>query len=141
MMSPGRTKTPSMPSIPCQRRLNSGNLDSIDFLVTGMRLHSNSSSSPALKDYFSNKYTVKAKSLDVDAEELPKSESSRCEKSRSDVDALSAVDLQRQHSLEGLSFERKHLLPFVKEASPSVYGHHPVVEPEPLLEKRVGIHR
>ncbi|XP_065059496.1 cytosolic carboxypeptidase 1-like [Rhopilema esculentum] len=139
MMSPGRTKTPSMPSIPCQR--TSGNLDGIDFLVTGMRLHSNSSSSPALKDYLSNKYAAKAKCLDTDAEDLPKSEISRCEKSRSDVDALSAVDLQRQHSLEGFSFERKHLLPFVKEASPSVYGHHPVVDPEPLLEKRVGIHR
>ena len=65
----------------------------------------------------------------------------RCGKPRSLSNALSALDLERRRANDDDDIEMKHILPFVKEAAPGIYGHYPVIEPEPLLEKKPGVHR
>ena len=140
--SPSRCKTPSMPLIPSQRTFNSTNFESMDLLGKGMHLRNSCVSTPSLRDLLNSRYSPSCREI-LDEDNIERTSTSRCEKPRSVTDALSAIDLQqrRGNDDDDDDIEKKHLLPFVKEAAPGVYGHYPVVEPEPLLEKKPGIHR
>ena len=137
-----RQKTPSMPSIPLQRTTNSSSLDTVDLLVKGMHLRKDCSSSPALRELVDSRCSP-THHQSQGQERFDRSCTANFPRPRSASNSLSAFDLQKQRATEeddddiGL----KHILPFVKEASPAIYGHHPLFDPEPLLEKKPGIHR
>ena len=128
-----------MPLIQSQRTANSCSLDGMDLLVRGMQLRSDCNSSPSLRELLSSKYSPSSnrRQGQDEVDEIP----SHSGKSRCETDALSAFDLQQRRDNDDDDIEIKHILPFVKEAAPGIYGHYPVVEPEPLLEKKPGIHR
>ena len=130
-------KTPSMPSIAPPRTVSSNNLESVDFFVKGMRMQNGFSSTPSIRDLVVPRCVSNRNGQDPSESVIV----ARSEKPRLLLGALSAVDLQHQHNSDCDDIELKHVLPFVKEAAPGVFGHYPVIEPEPLLEKKPGIHR
>ena len=140
LTSPPRTKSPSMPSIPCLRAHNFSEVDAVDFMVKGIRLQKIRSSSPSLKE------SANGKCPNMTTQNYDSSISDRCiapriEEVRSNMDALSSSILGQQPSSKDGSENMRHVLPFVKKASPIMHGHYPVLEPEPLLEKKAGLHR
>lgn len=140
LTSPPRTKMPIMSSIPILRTHNFNELDSIDFMVKGIRLQNSRNSSPSLGRCAGGKYPTKT------TQNRDSSLSDRCitpiiEKVRSNMDVIPSSNLERQPTPNDSSENIRHMLPFVKQASPIIHGHYPVVEPEPLLEKRAGLHR
>ena len=121
--------------------MNSSSLDTVDLLVKGMHLRKDCSSSPSLRELVdSNCSPTHYHSQGQDRRD--RSCTLNLPRPRSASNALSALDSQHRRTTEddddiGL----KHILPFVKKAAPAIYGHHPLFEPEPLLEKKPGIHR
>eukprot|EP00794_Sanderia_malayensis_P009853 gene9853-10864_t len=132
-------RTPSMPCIPVVH----GNITDqpIDLAIKGLRFNTSSSSSPAL-----NMFMKHAPQPDDQIPELILQEhtmTSKCLKNSGYVEMTTRLDKQEQSCVDGkLELNCiEHVLPFVKRAAPDLYGHYPMAQPEPLLEKKAWLHR
>ena len=140
LTSPPRTRSPSMPSIPSLQTHNFDEVDAVDFMVKGIQLQKGPSLSPSFKESASGK-CPNSTTQNYDSSISDRCIAPRIEEVCSNLDALSSSILGQRPSSDDGSENTKHILPFVKTASPVIYGHNPVLEQEPLLEKKAGLHR
>ncbi len=134
--SPQKKRIPSMPFMPV---IHSNTPDPLDFTVKGSKIPG-TTSSPALNEYPS----IKASITDDQIPELILQEEAVMSRSDSSggLEMISRLDRKHPYAAGQIDVDDvEHLLPFVKKAAPDLHGHYPMVENEPLLEKKAWLNR